>query len=307
MKSEDSDPISCIFNSKSVVPDTYYTFSAVALALKKLYEPTHPGEAQSYCATVAERIQGPLLAKHNAQLARHLEESNVSAPTYMVQWLRLLFLRNFDLDGILTMWDLIFAYLPDLQIIEYTALAIILNAQNSLLAADAIGVLQLLFKYPKVPNPARFVVTAADLLNKTKKPAGAEDVKLAVAERLNDLARHLERICNNMKYDEALPYVMDLRRTRDTLLGILPLDEMIPLEQAVALFKPNTVVMKVVEEKVEKDVKDEKPAIIEMPKAAANSTMSQSNSQSLLFADDDVPKTKKKKGTVKKVAGGLFD
>ncbi|OHS99699.1 hypothetical protein TRFO_33822 [Tritrichomonas foetus] len=34
---------------------------------------------------------------------------------------------------------------------------------------------------------------------------------------------------------------MDLCRTRDVLLGILPLEEMLPLEQAVELFKPQTV------------------------------------------------------------------
>lgn len=306
MKAEDSDPISCIFNVKSVVPDTYYTFTAVALALKRLYEPTQPGENSSYCASVAEKIQGPLLAKYNQQLANHLQDANISAPTYMVQWLRLLFCRNFDIDGILTMWDLIIAYLPDLQIVEYTALAVILNAQNSLLQADAIGVLQLLFKYPKVPNPARFVVTAAEMLNKNKKPAGAEDIKLAVAERLNDLARSMEKICTENHYDEALPYVMDLRRTRDMLLGILPLDEMIPLEQAVALFKVPTVEMKVVEEKVEKEVKEEQPIKIEMPLAANARAVKTAPNASLLFEDEDVPK-KKKKGGIKKVGGGLFD
>ena len=305
MKSDEKDPISCIFNVNSVVPDTYFTFAAVAEALKPLYAPTAPGASQSFCAELAEKIQGPMLSKISPRLARHLEECNVAPQTYMVQWLRLLFLRIFDLDGIVTMWDILLAYLPDLSIISNTALAIIMNAENTLLANDTIGVLGLLFHYPKVPNPARFAVKGVEFGKKNVKPPGEEDIKLAVAARLNDLARSLSEVCQKNGFDAAMPYVMDLRRTRDLLLGILPLDEMLPLEQAVALFSPATVEMKVVVEEKEEEKKEEtKP--IEMPKAGKVTKATKAEAVSLLFEEDDKPK-KKKIVSKKKPGTGLFD
>ena len=310
MKSEKTDPISCIFNVNSVVPDTYFTFSSVAEAMKPLYAPTVPGAQQSYCAELAEKIQGPMLSKLSPRLAQHLVDCNVAPQTYLVNWLRLLFLRIFDLQDIVTMWDILLAYLPDLQIISNTALAILLNAENTLLQNDAIGVLNFLFHFPKIPNPARFAVKGVELGKKDQKKPGEEDIKLAVAERLNDLARSLSTLFDKKGFDEALPYVMDIRRTRDVLLGILPLDEMLPLEQAVALFAPATEQMKVVVEEKEEEKKEEEKPVIEMPKAAsATSTKVTNNSPSnpsLLFEEDESPK-KKKHIPKKKPGAGLFD
>ena len=112
--------------------------------------------------------------------------------------------------------------------------------------------------------------------------------------------------CNINGYELALPYVMDLCRTRDCLLGILPLEEMLPLDQAVELFKPQTVDHNVKElppesvitqntkivppesfrpfEKSSQSKPKSKKAAIKAKKAALKSQKAQKEAESILFA-----------------------
>lgn len=48
----------------------------------------------------------------------------------------------------------------------------------------------------------------------------------------------MSEICTKNGYEFALPYVKDIGRTRDILLGIIPMNEMLPLDQTVEMFKP---------------------------------------------------------------------
>jgi len=303
MKSEDNDAISFVFNINSIIPDAFFTFSALAEALEPLYRPSSSPSEPSYCAILAERIQGELLAKESVELSEHLSQNNIAPQTYLVQWLRLLFIRVFDLESAYSMWDLIISQLPDISVITYTAVTILLNAKNTLLASGPIELLKFLFHFPKLPNPARFVVQAIEKYTRPKKRMESEDVKFAVAERLNDLSRGLSELCSKHNLDEALPYIMDLRRTRDCLLGILPLDDMLPLEQAVALFRPTPVELNVVVEKEEEKVHVQSDTLV-LPKAGTSQTTKvSSHSMDLLFEEDSSPK-KKKKGIMRLQTGG---
>ena len=61
MVAEETDTLSFIFNQSAVVPDTYWTFAALAEALQRLYEASTDGD--SPCAEMARRIQEDLTKK----------------------------------------------------------------------------------------------------------------------------------------------------------------------------------------------------------------------------------------------------
>ena len=46
------------------------------------------------------------------------------------RWLRLLFGREFPLDGLLVVWDAIFAYSPSLSLVDYICVAMLQFIRN---------------------------------------------------------------------------------------------------------------------------------------------------------------------------------
>ncbi|KAH0791220.1 TBC1 domain family member 5 [Histomonas meleagridis] len=297
MIAEDNDVISFIFNSASVVPDAYFTFAALAESIEPLYQASETSKDGSFCSNLANDIQNKLLREQCPELSRVLQQSGILPSSYMLQWLRLLFLRVFDFESIKSMWDIIFAYLPNLNIISYTCVAMLLNAQNKLLNSDSTQILQFLFHYPDLPHPARFVVEAAKIITSKEKKNESVDIITIVSERLNELSGKLNEICIKLGYEEAMPYVMDIRRTRDVLLGILPIEEMLPLEQAVELFRPISVEYQVKENLMEEAIshknnnEKENNSKLEMVKASSSTSTIVNNNEAknLLFeiVDDD--------------------
>ncbi|KAK8885963.1 hypothetical protein M9Y10_041422 [Tritrichomonas musculus] len=245
MTSDSNDTISFIFSQNAVIPDTYYVFSAIAELIEPFYRPSTPGDGNlNYLAEVCEKIQDKIIARKSPKLAESLRETGIPPHTYMMKWLRLLFLSVFEFQGLKTMWDIIFSFAPNLNICANICAAMLLNAEKKILMSDPTEVINLLYHYPIVPDPARFAILAAKNMPKTNSPQSKNrktDLISAVSERLNELSHSLNEVCTKNGYELALPFVMDLCRTRDVLLGILPLDEMLPLEQAVELFKPQTV------------------------------------------------------------------
>jgi hypothetical protein len=284
MTSEESDTLSYIFNANSVVSDTYFTFAGLAEAIKPLYQTSSDGDA--YVISLANRIQGELLSKHSPELAQLLTSCGIAPQTYMLQWLRLLFLRVFDLPQVISMWDAIIANLPDLEIIVNTALAMLLDAKPHLISGDSTSILQFLFRYPKSGNATKFVYESVRLTHAASKTRSA-DIPSIVAERLNDLARGLESVCCGNGFEDAIPYIMDLRRIRDVLLGFLEIDEILPLEQAVELFRSASIDIEKLEEVEQKPAK---VVDVEMPRAGDGKRDVKTD---MLFEEDETVKGKK--------------
>lgn len=293
MNATENDPISFIFHSSAVVPDAYFTFSALAEAMEPLYQ-ANDAKNSGFCANLANSIQGEKLSKESRAVSNALAGADVCASSYMLHWLRLLFLRVFDLESVKSMWDLIFAYLPNIDVISYTCVAMLLDVGPTIVHSDSTGIFQLLFRYPKDPHPIRFVAKAIEMMQRGEQKEKS-DVTTAISERLNELARELNDVCSKFGYEEALPFVMDIRRTRDVLLGILPIEELMPLEQAIELYKPSNIEF-AVEEDLLKDL-DSKPepergVNLEMMKASSK-TQAKGGSTKLLFEIDDKQNTPK--------------
>ena len=236
----DKDVVSVVFCSKYVFTDSFLCFEKLAESIEPLYRPSARTSELAYCAELATQIQEEFLEKESRPLAQQLKKSGVQAQAYMLKWLRLLFLGVFDIESIKSMWDLIMSQLPSLEVVAKTCVALLLNAEGKLLKSDPTEILQFLFHYPQVPYPARFVTSAIDMVQ-TEKRGG--DVALAIAGRLSEIATRLGEVCSETGNSQLLPFVKELKRTRDVLAGVISLDDMLPLEQEIQMATPTDLIL----------------------------------------------------------------
>jgi hypothetical protein len=300
MVADGTDTLSFIFSANAVIPDTYHTFAALAENLEILYKATTGDE--SPVVTLAQGIQSRDLAAQSPDLTAALDRSGVAPQSYMVPWLRLLFLRSFNLNDVPGLWDMFVTQLPDLGLIRNLCVAMLLGVSDTIATGDSTEICQCLFHFPTAKATIHYARKAVEICQ-AAAPRPKVDLQQWVALRLNELARGLEAVCHEKGVEEAAPYIMDLRRTRDLLYGLLEVEEMLPLEQAVELFRPASV-------DADEVVEPEKPpeAEIVMPKAAAVVSGGGKKSFGDLFEEAVTgPKKKKGKGAKRPPLKDLFD
>lgn len=83
------------------------------------------------------------------ELKTHLEGLDIVPQVFLIRWIRLLFGREFDFDSVLTLWDVIFAEDPSLEIVDHICLAMLLRIRWHLLDSDYNNALGLLLRYPE--------------------------------------------------------------------------------------------------------------------------------------------------------------
>jgi len=108
-------------------------------------------------------LQNTLLKMIDSDLQRHFEELKIEPQLYMLRWIRLLCGREFHLEDLIPIWDCIFAYDPDLQLVDYLVISMLLYIRAELLQKDYSECLKRLFKYPPVEFPFVLVERAINL------------------------------------------------------------------------------------------------------------------------------------------------
>lgn len=119
----------------------------------------------------AERVQQDLLKQVDATLQQQLDvEYGIHSVTYLVRWLRLLFLREFGFSQSTTIWSVILvewllckrrgqAYVLNDSVVLYIATAMLQYIRQELLT-DSTSALRRLMRYPPVED-VRPILTAA--------------------------------------------------------------------------------------------------------------------------------------------------
>ena len=305
MRADGNDIISFIFNSKSVIPDAYFTFARLAELVEPLYRAPDATGA-NYIADISQEIQNIIIAKKSRTVTRALQNSGIAPHTYMMKWMRLLFLSAFDFKGVIVMWDILISQLScrnNLDIVKNTCAAMLIDIEDKIKSDDPNETLHILFHYPSVSNPSKFTIEAYQMLQQSHESSNKTDLVTTVAERLNELSRGLNEICSVNGYELAMPYVMDLRRTRDILLGILPIEELIPLEMALELFKPTKIeyIEPIADEEISVSHHEKHDDDIEFLKASS-SKAAPSNSNALFASTSPKYKTKGKQKSLKDIS-----
>lgn len=78
-----------------------------------------------------------------------MEGLDIVPQVFLIRWIRLLFGREFEFDGVLTLWDVIFAEDPSLEIVDHICLAMLLRIRWHLLDSDYNNALGFLLRYPE--------------------------------------------------------------------------------------------------------------------------------------------------------------
>ncbi|KAK0646571.1 rab-GTPase-TBC domain-containing protein [Cercophora newfieldiana] len=141
-----------ILDARYIEHDSYAIFSHLMGRASAFYEvgsgseSTNPGKN-----TIVEKsqyIHEVALMKVDQELANHLRNIEVLPQIFLIRWIRLLFGREFPFEQLLSLWDNIFAFDPNLDLIDLICVAMLLRIRWTLLEADYSVALQLMLKYP---------------------------------------------------------------------------------------------------------------------------------------------------------------
>lgn len=148
------------FDAHFVEHDTFTMFGIIMQTVKSFYEigsTTHitPSAASSNSPIVerSQRIHEVYLRQSDPELADHLLDIKILPQIFLIRWIRLLFGREFPLDLVLSVWDVLFAEDPTLDLIDLVCVSMLLRIRQQLLRADYSGALTLLLRYPVPPPP----------------------------------------------------------------------------------------------------------------------------------------------------------
>ncbi|KAK0934324.1 hypothetical protein LTR29_014122 [Friedmanniomyces endolithicus] len=139
-----------VFDAESIEHDAFALFSQVMRSAKGFYEPgpSLPHTGENAIVHRSRRIFEEMLPKVDPELAQHLRTIDIVPQIFLMRWIRLLFGREFGFDDVLSMWDVIFAEDPTLEIVDHICLSMILRIRWELLDADYNSALTLLLRYP---------------------------------------------------------------------------------------------------------------------------------------------------------------
>ena len=122
------------FDPKYVEHDAFTTFGIVMQTVKSFYETGNPNPnaataplSNSPIVERSKRIHEEYLAKVDPELTEHLTAIEVLPQIFLIRWIRLLFGREFPLDGVLSLWDLLFAEDPSLDMVDLVCVSMLLR------------------------------------------------------------------------------------------------------------------------------------------------------------------------------------
>ncbi|KAK3997246.1 rab-GTPase-TBC domain-containing protein [Cladorrhinum sp. PSN332] len=149
--------ISDMLDSSYIEHDAFALFSKVMEHAAAFYEVLDGdgGPESSQRNTIVDKskyIHEVALMKVDQELANHLRDIEVLPQIFLIRWIRLLFGREFAFDQLLFLWDSIFAFDPNLELIDLICVAMLLRIRWTLLEADYTVALQSMLKYPE-PQP----------------------------------------------------------------------------------------------------------------------------------------------------------
>ncbi|KAE9978353.1 hypothetical protein EG327_007423 [Venturia inaequalis] len=188
-----------MLDSQFIEHDTFTLFARIMQTAKGFYDPSvdrvvQRGPKGSKSRTVenespilvrCRRIFSDLLPRVDPGLASHLAELDITPQIFLLRWIRLLFGREFSFDELLPVWDTLFAEDPDLELVDYVCIAMVLRVRWQP-QADVNEALMLLMRYPSPPQPhgPRTLVLDAIYLKSHCNEEGGSDIIVKYSNRV---------------------------------------------------------------------------------------------------------------------------
>ena len=119
------DLILVCFDPKFIEHDAFTIFGIVMQTVKSFYETGSTSRnaalapvSSSLIVERSRRIHEELLRRVDPELAEHLTAVEVLPQIFLIRWIRLLFGREFPLEDVLSVWDVLFAEDPTLDLVD---------------------------------------------------------------------------------------------------------------------------------------------------------------------------------------------
>lgn len=117
--------------------DTFTLFAIIMQTVKSFYEVGSSSQAaplgtpgNSPIVERSRRIHEIYLHQADPELAEHLTAIEILPQIFLIRWIRLLFGREFPLDKVLTLWDILFAEDPSLNLIDLVCVSMLLRIRR---------------------------------------------------------------------------------------------------------------------------------------------------------------------------------
>ncbi|KAF2857913.1 RabGAP/TBC, partial [Piedraia hortae CBS 480.64] len=163
--------IKAMFDADYIEHDSFALFSQLMHSAKNFYEQTTSSGNENPMVIRSKRIVFTFLPQIDPELAFHLKKIDIAPQVFLMRWIRLLFGREFPFDDVLSMWDIIFAEDPSLEIVDHVCLVMLLRVRWELLECDYNSALALLLRYPEpVRNQAQGICIDAVYLRENMHP-----------------------------------------------------------------------------------------------------------------------------------------
>lgn len=126
-----------VLEAKYIEHDSFTLFGLIMRTAKSFYELGEPEKSPSTNSPApqvsspiekrSKRIHEVMLARVDPELSTHLTQIEILPQIFLIRWIRLLFGREFPFEKLLTLWDYWFAHDPDLELIDYICVAMLLR------------------------------------------------------------------------------------------------------------------------------------------------------------------------------------
>ena len=149
--------------------DLFYLFSNLMdKCISRLFEYSETG-IKCYLMDRCEVILKDKLKQIDTSLYLHFERIQIDCGMVVQRWLKCMFSREFHIENVMVIWDLIFAdeqsyKTKDLQMLDYVSLAMFQYIREHLVEKEENDCFQRLFRYP----PVESIVTIIELSKKIK-------------------------------------------------------------------------------------------------------------------------------------------
>ena len=114
--------------------DAFTLFGAIMQTVKSSYEMGNNSEPvtsgllnNSPIVERSKRIHENYLHHADPELAEHLTAIEILPQIFLIRWVRLLFGREFPFEDVLSLWDILFAEDPGLDLVDFISVAMLLR------------------------------------------------------------------------------------------------------------------------------------------------------------------------------------
>lgn len=192
--------------------DVFWTYTTLIEYVKPFYQVSNNIKKPPFCVQISEYIIGDQLKKYDPELSMKINVGDCFAS--IIPWTRLFFSRQFDLDDIPLLWTNIFTFFPNIDVICFISISIIMSYREKLLACtDENAVLMMLMNI-HVDSPKE-VTNKGIQLFRNRIPTKKDQGKLSHLSE--GMCCEIEKVIKDIQVVPKDKLILQLKKFRDSL------------------------------------------------------------------------------------------